>query len=125
MGRAVVRGHAVALTLLSRRPVLAGCSGDPQVVSDRSDLDAAVAVWADPWVAPVSASVAGPALGSNGQVARVVARRSTPYAADVESATRTELRVAAGAGWQPTSSTCGDSVQVALVGPGESSPSSW
>ncbi|MBS2940375.1 hypothetical protein KDN32_21775 [Nocardioides sp. J2M5] len=104
------------MTLLAA-PALAGCSSGPQVVSDRSDLDAAVAVWTDPWVAPTSATVAGPALGSDGQVTRVVGRRSTTYASGVEDAARAELDLAAGAGWRPTSSTCGTTVQVALVGP--------
>lgn len=117
MGRAVVRGHAVVLTLALAAPALAGCSAGPRIVSDGSDLDAAAAVWSDPWVAPTSATVAGPALGSDGQVTRVVGRRSTAYATGVEVAARAEVDLAADAGWRPTSSTCGTTVQVALVGP--------
>ena len=116
MGRTLVRGHAGALTLLLAA-LLTGCSGDPGIVSDRDDLDAAVAVWTDPWVAPTTARVAGPSLGSNGRVDRVVGRRITPYAAGVRAATRAELAVATAHGWSPTSSTCGDTVEVALRGP--------
>ena len=121
MGRAVVRRHAVltgaVLTGLLAASALTACSTGLAITSDRADLDAAVAVWTDGWVAPTSATVAGPALGSNGQVSRVVARRTTDYATDVERTTRSELRIARAAGWAPTSSTCGDTVQVALVGP--------
>lgn len=115
MGRTVVRGHAVVLTLLAG--ALTGCSGDPGVVSDRDDLDAAVAVWTDPWVAPTTARVAGPSLGSNGRVDRVAGRRTTSYDAGVRATTRAELAVATAHGWSPTSSTCGDTVEVALAGP--------
>ena len=119
----MVRRHAVltgaVLTGLLTASALTACSTTPAITSDRTDLDAAVAAWTDRWVAPTSAMVAGPALGSNGQVSRVVARRTTDYAADVERATRSELRLALAAGWAPTSSTCGDTVQVALVGPDE------
>ncbi len=121
MGRAVVRRHALLSLLLAGAVAgaLAGCSGDPGAVSDQDDLDAAVAVWSDPWVAPTTARVAGPALGSDGQVDRVVGRRTTPYATGVRAATRAELAVATAAGWSPTSSTCGDTVEVALAGPGD------
>ncbi len=115
MGRAVVRRHAVVLTLALAAPLLTACSGDPGIVSDADDVDAAVAVWSDPWVAPTSATVAGPALGSNGQVSRVVARRTTTYDRDVEAAARSELHAAKSHGWRRTSSTCGDTVEVALV----------
>ncbi|RYB93926.1 hypothetical protein EUA93_05875 [Nocardioides oleivorans] len=113
----MVRRHAVVLTLALAAPLLAACSGDPEITSDRSDLERAVAVWSDPWVAPDSATVAGPALGSNGQVDRVVARRTTSYDRDVASAARSELHAAKSHGWLRTSSTCGDAVQVALVSP--------
>ncbi|SEC10782.1 hypothetical protein SAMN04489844_1693 [Nocardioides exalbidus] len=113
----MVRGHALVLTLALALPALAGCSSDPEITSDRSDLERAVAVWSDPWVAPDSATVAGPALGSNGQVTRVVARRLTTYDTDAAAAARSELRLAEEAGWSPTSSTCGDAVQMALAGP--------
>ncbi|WP_210649633.1 hypothetical protein [Nocardioides sp. SYSU D00065] len=114
----MVRRHAVVLSVLLA-PVLAGCSDDPAIGSDRADLAAAIAVWSDPWVAPTSATVAGPALGSNGQVDRVVGRRTTPYAVEVPAAAAQELRAARAAGWAPTSSTCGDTVHVALAGPGD------
>ena len=117
MGRAVVRGHALVLTLLV--PVLAACSGDAEPVSDADDLDAAVAVWSDPWVAPTSATVAGPSFGSDGLLDRTVARRETSYAVGVRAAARSELRVALEQGWATTSSTCTDTVQVALVSPDE------
>lgn len=120
MGRAVVRRHAVVLTLALSAPLLAACSSEPEITSTQADLDAAIAVWNDSWVAATSATVAGPALGSNGQVNRVVARRTTTYASDVEAVVRAELDLALKSAWQPTSSTCGDSVQVALVGPGGS-----
>jgi len=114
----VVRRHAVlSAVAVVTAAVLAGCSDDPGIVSARSDVDTAVVVWSDPWVAATSATVAGPALGSRGQVDRVVARRTTPYATPVARAARAELRVARSAGWAPTSSTCGDTVQVALVAP--------
>ncbi|MBC2931986.1 hypothetical protein [Nocardioides sp. zg-1228] len=114
----MVRRHAVlSAVAVVTAAVLAGCSDDAGIVSDASDVDAAVAVWSDPWVAPTSATVAGPALGSRGQVDRVVAQRTTPYAAGVERAARAELRVARSAGWAPTSSTCDDAVRVALVAP--------
>jgi hypothetical protein len=119
MGRAVVRRHAVVLTLGLTAPLLAGCSSGPSFSSDKDDLVAATSVWSDAWVAPTAATVAGPALGSNGQVDRVVGRRTTTYAADVEAVVRAELDLAAKSAWAPTSSTCGDSVQVALAGPGD------
>lgn len=118
MGRAVVRGHALVLTLLLV-PALAACSGDLELVSDADDLDAAVALWSDPWVAPTSATVAGPSLGSDGLVDRTVARRETSYAVGVRAAARSELRLALEQGWAATSSTCADTVQVAFVGPDE------
>ncbi|GAA5106068.1 hypothetical protein GCM10023339_02610 [Alloalcanivorax gelatiniphagus] len=112
----MVRRHAV-LTLAAAAFLLGGCSDDPGITSDRADLESAVAVWSDPWVAPTSATVAGPALGSNGQVSRVVARRTTAYDRGVRSAAQSELHWAKSHGWSRTSSTCGDSVQVALVSP--------
>lgn len=114
----MVRGHAGVLTLVVAG-LLGGCSGDPGIVSDRDDLDAAVRVWTDPWVAPTTARVAGPSLGSNGRVDRVAGRRTTTYDAGVRATTRAELAVATANGWSPTSSTCGDTVEVALAGPHE------
>ncbi|MDR7253230.1 hypothetical protein J2X46_002215 [Nocardioides sp. BE266] len=118
MGRAVVRRHALVLSLLLAA-ALAACSSEPGLVSDAGDLDVAVSVWSDAWVAASHATVAGPSLGSNGQVDRVVARRETSYDAGVEAAARAELRVAAASGWETTSSTCGDTVEVALVSANE------
>lgn len=98
-------------------PVLTACSGDAELASDASDLDVAVGVWSDPWVAPTSARVAGPELGSDGMLDRVVARRETSYATPVRQAARAELRLARATGWDTTSSSCADTVQVSLTSP--------
>ncbi|NYE36460.1 hypothetical protein F4692_001593 [Nocardioides cavernae] len=113
----MVRRHAGLLSLALGVALLSGCSGDPAIGSDARDLEVARSVWADPWVAPTAARVAGPALGSNGQVVRLVARRTTSYAKDVAAAAQSELHWAKSVGWVRTSSTCGDTVQVALTSP--------
>ena len=120
MGRAVVRRHAVVLTVLAGLATgLAGCSdATPGALdSDRTDYAAASAVWQDPWVAPTAAMVAGPALGTDAWVTRVVGGRTTPYDVPPEAAATAELAVASAAGWSPTSSECGTGVSINLAGP--------
>ena len=124
MGRAVVRGHAVVLTVLSTGLVaagLAGCSDDTPgaLDSNAADYAAASRVWQDPWVAPTSAMVAGPGLGSNGWVTRIVGGRTTPYDGKVDAVAQAELALAATAGWMPTSSACGRTITIALAGPAD------
>jgi hypothetical protein len=117
----MVRRLPLLLTSLALllTPALAACSTDSRLVSDAGDLDVAVHVWSDAWVAPTAATVAGPSLGSDGMLDRVVARRETSYATGVRAAARSELRVARSTGWATTSSTCQDTVQIALVSPNE------
>jgi hypothetical protein len=61
--------------------------------------------------------VAGPGLGSNGWVTRIVGGRTTPYDGKVDAVAAAELALAATAGWLPTSSSCGRTVTIALAGP--------
>lgn len=112
------RRHTVVLTALLSAG-LAGCGDDTPgaLDSDTTDHAAATRVWRDPWVAPTAAMVAGPGLGTNGWVTRVVGGRTTPYAAAVQDAAEAELAVAAEAGWSPTSSACADDVRITLAGP--------
>ena len=121
MGRAVVRRHAVVLTAVAGLAAgLTGCAdATPGALdSDATDYAAASAVWQDPWVAPTAATVAGPALGSNALLTRVVGGRTTPYDVPAEAAAAAELAVASAAGWAPTSSECGAGVSIHLAGPG-------
>ena len=74
-------------------------------------------MWRDPWVAPTVAMAPGPGLGTDGWVTRVVGGRTTSYDVPVEPAATAELTAAAEAGWFPTSSACGGTLSVALVGP--------
>lgn len=120
----MVHRHPVVLTVALGAllvALLSGCSDDTPAAfdSDLTDHAAAARVWQDPWAAPTAATVAGPRLGSNSWVSRVVGHRTTPYDASVEAAAAAELAVAADAGWSPTSSSCGDDVRIALRGPSD------
>lgn len=115
----MVRRHAVLTALVGLAAALTGCSdATPGALdSDARDYAAASAVWQDPWVAPTAAMVAGPALGTNAWVTRVVGGRTTPYAVPPEAAAAAELAVATASGWSATSSECGAGVSINLAGP--------
>ena len=114
----MVRRHTVVLSALLVTGLTSCSDATPGALdSDTSDYAAASRVWQDPWVAPTAAMVAGPGLGTNGLVTRVVAGRTTPYDRDVETVAAAELAVAAASGWEPTSSACEGTVSITLAGP--------
>lgn len=103
--------RAEATTVLATAALLvAGCSRLP---GDLHPTDADVArarrVWSDPWLAPERIEVPEARWGSDGQVNRTAARRTTTYlGTGTVPAVAQEVRAATAAGWTLVGATCGD-----------------
>ncbi|GAB3076081.1 hypothetical protein [Nocardioides zeae] len=93
-------GAAAAGGLLLLTGALAGCSwGSGATYPDATDLDRAVAVWQDPWVAPTIVGTAAPTSGPDA-AERLVGTRLTSWGTpDLTTALAAEVAGGLAAGW--------------------------
>lgn len=110
-----MRRSAAALTGAGAL-LLAGCSAAPgDFYATDTDVARAHRAWADPWLAPDLLRVPEAGWGTDGQVNRTAALRTTTYAGSgAARAVAEEVRGAAAAGWDLVGVACTD-VEVRAV----------
>lgn len=96
-------------TLAAAALVLSGCDvldRGPDRHGDATDVARAQRIWSDPWVAPDTASVGGPAYGTNGWISRGGGSRQWNVTSEPAATVRSELGAALANAWELTSVTC-------------------